>query len=483
MDLRPLRRRPGAPALALAGAGLAILACATNPATGSKELMLVSESQEIAMGQQTYQASIATYGLVPDSALQAYVTGIGTRLAAVSERPALPWTFGVLDDPAINAFAAPGGYVMVTRGILTHMNSEAELASVLGHEIGHVTARHTAQAITRQQLATVGLVGVAIVKPELGGVLQAAQQGLGLLFLKFGRDQESQSDALGFRYMMRTQYDPREADNLFQTLDRVSQASGGDRLPSWASTHPAPGDRVAKARERADTITADLSKFAVNRAGYLRHIDGLVYGENPRNGYFEGDRFYHPDVAFQVDFPRGWQHQNTSAAVLAAPKQGDAIIQLTLAKGTPQAAAREFFSQQGVQGQASATTVNGLQAAGGDFRAQTQEGVLAGSVLFLSHQGRTFRLAAYGGAAAAATYADAFRSSLRSFRTVTDQKVLGARPNRLVLQRAPSQMTLEEFNRRFPSVVGLPELALINELEGGASVISSGEMVKRVVNR
>jgi predicted Zn-dependent protease len=481
MHPRPQTRR--AAALSLAGAGLLVLACATNPATGSRELMLVSESQEIALGQQTYQASIATYGLVPDSALQAWVSGIGLRMAAASERPQLPWAFGVLDDPVINAFAAPGGFVMVTRGLLTHMNSEAELASVLGHEIGHVTARHSAQAITRQQLATVGLVGAAIVKPELGGVLQAAQQGLGLLFLKFGRDQESQSDMLGFRYMMRTQYDPREADDVFETLARVTQAAGGSRLPTWASSHPAPEDRVVKARARLDTVTADLSKFTVNRDGYLRRIDGLVFGENPRNGYFEGDRFYHPDMAFQLDFPRGWQHQNSAAAVLAAPQQGDAIIQLTLAKGTPQEAAREFFSQQGIQGQARATTVNGLAASGGDFRAQTQEGVLAGSVMFLAHKGQTFRVAAYGGAAAAAAYADAFRATLRSFRPVTDAKVLGVRPNRLVLQRAPSQMTLEEFNRRYPSVIGLPELALINGVEGGASVLSAGETVKRVVNR
>jgi predicted Zn-dependent protease len=188
-------------------------------------------------------------------------------------------------------------------------------------------------------------------------------------------------------------------------------------------------------------------------------------------------------MAFQLDFPRGWQHQNSADAVLAAPQQGDAIIQLTLAKGTPQEAAREFFSQQGIQGQARATTVNGLAASGGDFRAQTQEGVLAGSVMFLAHKGQTFRVAAYGGAAAAAAYADAFRATLRSFRPVTDAKVLGVRPNRLVLQRAPSQMTLEEFNRRYPSVIGLPELALINGVEGGASVLSAGETVKRVVNR
>ncbi len=478
-------RRPflRAGALAAAGGGLAVLACATNPATGSKEFMLVSESQEIAMGQQTFQASMQNYGVVQDSALQAYVAGIGHRMAAVSERPQLPWAFAVLDDPVINAFAAPGGFVMVTRGLLTHMGNEAELASVLGHEIGHVTARHTAQAITRQQVAQVGLVGASIVKPELAGVIQAAGQGLGLLFMKFGRDQESQSDMLGFRYMMRTNYDPREADNVFETFSRMEAMSGGDRLPDWQSTHPAPEDRVAKARARLDTVTADLSSFTVNRDGFLRRIEGLEFGPNPRQGYFEGNRLYHPEMAFQVDFPDGWKRQNTAVAVLAAPPKGDAILQLTLAKGTPEEAARAFFGQEGVQGEPRRSTVNGLQAYGGDFQAQTQDGTLSGSVVFLAHKGQTFRFAGFGAAQAVSAYAEQLRATLRSFRPVTDRAVLDKQPNRLRLQKVPSQMTLQEFHRRYPSVIPVEQVALINGLDGPASVISAGETVKRVVSR
>ena len=467
----------------LAGAALLALACATNPATGSRELMLVSESQEIAMGQQTFRASIQNYGLVQDSALQAYVSAIGLRMAAESERPQLPWAFAVLDDPVINAFAAPGGFVMVTRGLLTHMANEAELASVLGHEIGHVTARHTAQALTRQQIAQVGLVGASIVKPELGSVIQAAGQGLGLLFMKFGRDQESQSDMLGFRYMMRTRYDPREADNVFETFSRMAAMSGGDRLPDWQSTHPAPEDRVAKARARLDTVTADLSAFTVNRDGFLRRVDGLAFGENPRHGYFEGNRLYHPEMAFQVDFPAGWKRQNTAIAVLAAPPKGDAILQLTTAKGTPDEAAREFFGQEGVQGEARRSTVNGLQAAGGDFQAQTQDGVLSGSVVFLAHRGQTFRLAGFGTAEAIPTYRPELRATLQSFRPVTDRAVLGKQPNRIRLQKVTAQMTVEEFHRRYPSVVPVEQVALINGLDGPATVISAGETMKRVVNR
>ena len=199
---------------------VATVTCARNPATGKRELMLVSESQEIAMGQENDPAIVAQMGLVADSGLQRYVRDLGMALAKKSERPNLPWSFRVLDDPTINAFAVPGGFIYVTRGILAHMNSEAELVMVLGHEVGHVTARHSAAQMSQQQLAQVGLMTGMVLAPELAQYAQAAQQGLGMLFLKFGRDDERQSDELGLRYMLRTGHDPRQAPQMFTMLTR-----------------------------------------------------------------------------------------------------------------------------------------------------------------------------------------------------------------------------------------------------------------------
>jgi predicted Zn-dependent protease len=217
--------------------------CARNPATGGLELMLVSESQEIAMGQQTDPAVVAQFGLYDDPSLQQYVANLGAQLAANSERPNLPWTFRVVDDPIVNAFALPGGFIYVSRGILGHFNSESQLVSVLGHEIGHVTARHSAAQMSQQQLAQLGLgVGVVLL-PDLADYAGLAQAGLGLLFLKFGRDDERQADALGFRYLTRIGYDPREMPGVFNMLGRVSEAGGGRGMPVWLSTHPDPGDR------------------------------------------------------------------------------------------------------------------------------------------------------------------------------------------------------------------------------------------------
>jgi predicted Zn-dependent protease len=176
-----------------------VAACATNPATGKKELILVSEDQEVQMGQAEAKRTISQLGAYADSELQNYVSSIGKKLAAVSERPQLPWTFTIVDDPQVNAFALPGGPIFITRGILAHMGSEAELAGVLGHEIGHVTARHSASQMSRAQLAQIGLGLGTVLRPDLAQFAGLASTGLQVLFLKYSRDDESEADMLGFR--------------------------------------------------------------------------------------------------------------------------------------------------------------------------------------------------------------------------------------------------------------------------------------------
>src|SRR5438874_4126399 len=220
-------RLPLAAALA---AGL-VSGCATNPATGARQLMLISESQEIAMGRDYDKQVVASIGLYPDSGLQRYLQQFGTRLAATSERPNLPWTFRVVDDPVVNAFALPGGFIYVTRGIFAHLNSEAELAGVVGHEIGHVTARHSVSQLSKQQLAQLGLAVGTTASPDFERFAGLASAGLGVLFLKYSRDAERQADDLGLRYMWRASYDAREMPHVFQMLARVSQAQAGGRVP------------------------------------------------------------------------------------------------------------------------------------------------------------------------------------------------------------------------------------------------------------
>ena len=291
---------------------LTAAACAVNPATGRRELMLVSEGQEIAMGQEADPQVTAMYGLVDDPALQAYVSDIGKRLAATSERPGLPWSFKVVDDPIVNAFALPGGFIYVTRGILAHFNSEAEMAGVLGHEIGHVTARHSASQMSRQQLQQIGLMGGMIFSErfrEYGGLAMA---GLQIMNLSYSRSDESESDRLGLRYIASMDYDPDAMIGVFQML---AQAGGGGegRLPEWQLTHPYPENREAQMRD----IIAEsgMSRTGqVNRDRYLDRLEGMVFGRNPRQGYFVGTRFLHPEMAFELTYPTGWSTVNQTSA-------------------------------------------------------------------------------------------------------------------------------------------------------------------------
>ncbi|HEY9518369.1 MAG TPA: M48 family metalloprotease [Gemmatimonadales bacterium] len=465
-----------------AGAAL-IAACATNPATGKSEISLVSESQEIEMGNQMLASARATLGVYPDSGLQRYVRGIGSGLAAASERPGLPWVFEVVEDPEVNAFAAPGGKIFVTRGILAYFGSEAELAGVLGHEIGHVTARHSARQMTREQLAGIGLIAGSIFSSTVAQNAGALQQGLGLLFLSYSRGDESQADELGFRYMRRLRYDPREMSNTFQTLARVGELSGGGKVPTWASSHPDPGDRFQKAQERAATVPADsLRNVVVNRDRYLQAIDGMVFGVNPRQGYFESGRFYHPDLRFRIDFPSQWQTQNRADAVVAGSPQNDAIMQLSLGGSeAPDVLLQKFAQQQGVQmSGGQRVTVNGLPAATAEFQAQDQQaGVVAGRVMYVQLGNTTYQLLGYAVGARYPGYSGLLSQSMQSFAPLTDPTALNRQPVHLRLVRLSRAMTIEEFHRQYPSPVRFEIIAAINGVNPGAT-LPAGTMAKRV---
>jgi predicted Zn-dependent protease len=459
-----------------------VAACATNPVTGKKELALVSESQEIQLGQEAAKETRASIGVVPDSSLQTYVRGIGLTLAKSSERPNLPWSFDVVDDPAVNAFALPGGSIFVTRGILTHMSNEAELASVIGHEIGHVTARHSVRQMSRQQIAQLGLGLGSILSSDIAALSGVASQGLGLLFLKYGRDMETEADELGFRYSLQHGYDVREMRSMFQILERVSEGSEGGKLPQWLSSHPDPENRIAKTDQRLAAVTQDLSHATVNRDPFLKHIDGLVFGENPRQGYFEGSRFNHPELAFRIDFPSGWQLQNQPSAVAGMSPQQDAMFSLSQAQGAPDAALRTFLGQQGIQpGAPSTTNLNGAPAAAADFQAQSQDGgALAGRVTFVSHNGSTYQLLGYSAAAKFGDYAPVFRQVAQSFGRLTDQAALNKQPLRVHLVRLSRDMSVEEFHRQYPSAVAVGTVALINGAGSSTEVLKGGSYAKQV---
>jgi predicted Zn-dependent protease len=456
--------------------------CARNPVTGQLQLALVPESQEIQMGQEASQQVIATMGLVEDQALQDYVRELGNRMAADSERPHLPWSFGVVDDPTPNAFALPGGPIFLTRGMMNLMSSEAQLASVLGHEIAHVTARHHVTRISRAQLAQIGLGVGGILFPNLAALGDLAGLGLQLVFLSHSRDAERQADDLGFDYTLAQGWDVREMSDVFVTLQRLGDAQRS-AIPSWLMTHPSPGDRVAAVEQRLAQAPVAPGQLRIGRQPYLERIDGLVYGVNPRHGFFRDGLFLHPELRFQMAFPAQWQRQNLAQAVIAVSPQQNAVIQLSLSRdGSPETAAQRFAAQQGVQpGQSSRQNINGLPAVTVSFRAQTQQQVVQGLAAFISHGGRVYQIVSYSPVGIYGNFDRTFQQSIGSFAPNNDPQVLNIQPNRVRIVRTTESMTLAQFNQRFPSVIPIEELTVLNQVEGPQTVIPGGSLVKRVV--
>ena len=338
--LHPARLPRAAVLIAL----LAVAGCATNPATGKRQISFVSTSKEAQMGRESDPAVIEQYGLYGDSAVGRYVDSVGQKLASVSQLPTLGWHFRVLDSPVVNAFAIPGGYIYITRGILGYLNSEAQLAGVLGHEIGHITARHSAQQITRSQIASVGLLAsmfVGALRPYTG----IASQGLGLLFLSYSRDNETQADELGVGYTTHADYDPREIPATYAMLKRVGERQG-DQLPGFLSTHPDPGDRQIRTSQLAQAAMAGGRRGLNIRAErYRARIEGLVFGDDPRAGYFVNNRFYHPDLGFEMIFPDGWKNANQPSSVVSTNASLGGAMELTLQRSKEPDPSPERFVQ------------------------------------------------------------------------------------------------------------------------------------------
>jgi predicted Zn-dependent protease len=472
------------PAIALFVA-LFIQSCAVNPVTGKRQLMLLSESGEKAMGQQADPDIVASYGLYEDAQLDQFVETQGRLMGRVSHKPKLEYHFKILDSPVVNAFALPGGYVYFTRGIMAHFNNEAEFAGVLGHEIGHITARHSAQQYSRQVLAQVGLVAGMIVSEDFRQFANVANTGVGLLFLKFGRDNESESDRLGVEYSTRIGYDAKEMAGFFSTLDRLSEQSGG-QIPSFLSTHPDPADREKNVAELATKWQRKVnrSKFEVNRESYLRRIDGLVYGEDPRQGYFENNRFYHPELKFQFPVPGNWQTANMPSQVQMAPENGRALILLTLSAQNDLNRAADALLQQ-YQFQLTGRQnkqVNGnaaLVIQGRQVDQQSQQ-VIDMQTYLIQLGGRIYQIMGMAYQQDFNAYLDEFRRTQEGFDQLNDPSKLNVKPERIDIVEISSEMTLESALRKNGIPANrLEEFAILNGMMLNDR-LSRGELIKVV---
>lgn len=444
------------------------LACATNPVTGKKQISLLSEAEEAAIGQQQDAEVRREMGVYDNPALQRYVTDIGQRLAATSHRPTLPWTFTVVDSQAINAFALPGGYVYITRGILPYLDDESELAGVLGHEIGHVTARHAAQAYTRQAEAGLGLAVLSIFVPGTRPFTDLGSSGLGVLFLKNGREAEIEADRLGVEYASGGGWDPAGVPRFLSTLQRVDSLSERG-VPNWLSTHPAPGSRV----ERAEPVAAKFastSATAKNREQYLEQIDGLVFGDNPKDGIVRGHVFLHPLLRLGIDFPDGWEVINTAEQVMAREPGTPHYMVLQEVEqargrqlGDIAIAAMTRAGYKVIDG--SMERINGLEAYVGTYRGSVQG---AGRVIMrAAHIAMGRQVYVVAGFAPEAEFPVVDKDVLgavRTFRELSRDEVSRIRPNKVdfyVVRRGDSWQSIAA--RQGKDIVSAATLAIMND--------------------
>jgi predicted Zn-dependent protease len=448
--------------------------CARNPVTGKRQVVLMSEAQEIEMGKAADPQIVAQYGLYQDTALQAFITQKGKQMAAISHRPNINYEFKIVDSEVLNAFAVPGGYVYFTRGIMAHFNNEAEFAGVLGHEIGHIAARHSVEQQRNAILGQVGLIAGMIISPQLAQFGEAASQGLGLLFLKFGRDAERESDKLGVEYSSKIGYDAQYMAGFFNTLKRKGEESGTTELPDFLSTHPDPGERNIAVSKLATEWKQklNLTNPQVNSNSYLRRIEGLIYGEDPKQGFLENNVFYHPDLRLQFSIPPNWAYQNTPQSVQVASKDGKAMMMLTLAPGASlregATAALQQYKLQAIDSRE--ITVNGLPALYviADQQAQQQQQQQAAASVrtmsyFIQYGGNIYHLIGASAISDFNAYAPYFENSMQSFRQLTDASKINKQPERVRIKNVRQDGTLEQALRNYNvQEKRLQEFAILN---------------------
>jgi len=502
MNFRPTALSRLAPAvlalLLVAGCGTKVV----NPVTGQTERSVMDEQTEIAEGRKAHQAVLAEYGVLASPRLQAYVNGIGQKLAKESHRANLVWTFTVLDSAEINAFALPGGYVYVTRGLMAYLESEADLAGVLGHEIGHVTARHGAQRATSQRNAGIGVMAATVLGvlvegvTGVGGTAQAASQiGQGVAqgrLASYSRDQESQADQLGAEYLSRTRYNPRNMIAVIQVLKNqerfvADQAKAQGRPAptgaNWLASHPSNDKRLADIQQVAAGYSGSYGDDG--KARYLQAIDGMPFGDSATQGLVRGQNFYHEGLDIALTAPQGYAVQNSAESIALVNAAGDAGLIVRLVPDKAGSTHEEIIRSviQPVEGKVERRSFNGLSATHFVGTRRNAQGQVQGvRVSVVTGPGKRNYLMQYAAKDAAALQrADAqLQEAEASFRALTAADRAAAKPWVLKTINYP-RGGFAELARSSPlKTQAEAYLKLLNGAYGGGAEPRAGELVKVV---
>jgi predicted Zn-dependent protease len=438
---------------------LALGSCANNPATGGQFFSLMSPQEEQQVGNEEHPKLVQSFGgEIANEEIKRYVTSVGNLLAKTTETPDAKFTFTVLDDNIVNAFALPGGYVHITRGLLALVNDEAELAGVLGHEMGHITAHHSAQLYTRSVLTQILAAGIGIAtgSSEIG---QVATQGAGVYLKSYSRENEYEADSLGVRYLTRAGYDPNAMAAFLKSLEAHSrlEAELAGRPPGTAdqfdimATHPRTVDRVQRAIAEAGASVHPARAADNGREVYLRKINGLIYGDSPDQGYIRGDRFVHPKLRFEFRVPPEFRLANTPTAVMARSPDG-AVIGFDEVKKGGTLTPRDYLSRLNVRlSEAEDITINGLRAATGAARVQTSGGERNLRVVVIRFSPEhLFRFIFLTPVQLSASLDEALKRTTYSFRPLSAAEATALKPYRIRVMRVHAGDTVRSLSLLMP---------------------------------
>jgi predicted Zn-dependent protease len=498
---------------ALATLAIAMAACTTvrNPVTGQRELTVMDEQSEVAEGTKAHAEILKEYTRLDNAALQTYVNDVGQKLAAQSHRANLKWTFTVLDSPEVNAFALPGGYVYITRGIMAYLDSEADLAGVIGHEIGHVTARHGAQRATSQARASAGVMAATVlgVLAEVAGVGGAAQvasqaaQGVAAgRIASYGREQELEADRLGAEYLAKTRYNPSNMVDVIQVLAdqerfAADAAKAAGKAPpqggGWLASHPANDLRLAQIRAKSGEWGPQFAATWADdgRARFLRAMEGVTFGDGREQGVVRGRNFFHEPLGIAMTAPEGWRIVNASDRLAIVNAAGDAAVVMRLVPddlikktGTD----HEAILRQGLgatQGRAERLTLGGgLNATSFSGQRRNQQGqteplevtvvngpgAASSSVYLLGRMAKD--------AAARSRVQGAVREIETSFRPLTTADRTAARPWRIRTTAMPAGGFAQLARSGPAGAGGEQQLRLLNGVYTAAKDPAAGTLVK-----
>jgi predicted Zn-dependent protease len=476
----------------LAGAlALSVLAgCSRNPVTGRPEMVLISTEEEVKIGREEAKKVETLMGFADLRSARSYVQRIGKNLAAYSPRTDVTYTFDVVDMPEPNAFALPGGPVYVSRGLLALANSEDELAGVIGHEIGHIAARHQVQRVSATAPFAI-LVGipsaiVGSVSKTLGAVVAApgALAG-GLVLASHSRGQEKQADRIGMDLAAKAGYDPAALARFLATLQREEELVRGEsRGTRFFDSHPSTAERVVEAREYAVALPrASAAPVAQGRAGMLRRVDGLMLGENPAAGVFLDNRFAHPALGFSMDFPHGWKTSNQPSFVVGLKPDSDQKVFAVLQQAAEGKDPREGPKADGIDEKLlprlEVKHVNGLAST----RFETRNKGLTYLLAWIAHRGTVYRIACVAPDDQWPQLGPACEAVVGSFAPLSAADRGRIRESRLRVIPATGGERLSDVLARSGNTWSPEEAAVANALEGPAARLSAGSQVKVSVSR